>query len=130
MKSVNRILEMNKVGAGIKLKINCVVMRGMNDSEILPFVEMGHEKPIEVRFIEYMPFDGNKWDKGKMFPYQEMLAVVHGKYPTLGKVTDHKNDTSKTYRVPGFEGKIEFITSISITFVAHVTDYATQVTEI
>ncbi|KAJ5671255.1 hypothetical protein N7507_000382 [Penicillium longicatenatum] len=116
MKSIDRILEMNKVGAGIKLKINCVVMRGMNDREILPFVELGREKPIEVRFIEYMPFDGNKWNKGKMFPYQEMLAVIREKYPSLEKVVDHKNDTSKTYMVPGFEGRVGFITSMTHNF--------------
>lgn len=116
MKSIDRILEMNKVGAGIKLKINCVVMRGMNDREILPFVELGREKPVEVRFIEYMPFDGNKWSQGKMFPYQEMLAVIREKYPSLEKVTDHKNDTSKTYKVPGFQGQIGFITSMTHNF--------------
>ncbi|CAG7942304.1 unnamed protein product [Penicillium nalgiovense] len=116
MKSIDRILEMNKIGAGIKLKINCVVMRGMNDREILPFVELGREKPIEVRFIEYMPFGGNKWNQGKMFSYQEMLAVIREKYPTFEKVPDHKNDTSKTYRVPGFEGRVGFITSMTHNF--------------
>lgn len=116
MKSIDRILEMNKAGAGIKLKINCVVMRGMNDREIVPFVELGREKPIEVRFIEYMPFDGNKWNKGKMFSYQEMLAVIREKYPNLEKVQDHKNDTSKTYQVPGFEGRVGFITSMTHNF--------------
>ncbi|KAF7713600.1 Molybdenum cofactor biosynthesis protein 1 [Penicillium ucsense] len=116
MKSIDRILEMNKLGAGIKLKINCVVMRGMNDREIASFVELGREKSIEVRFIEYMPFDGNKWNKGKMFSYQEMLAVIREKYPTLEKVQDHKNDTSKTYQVPGFEGRVGFITSMTHNF--------------
>lgn len=116
MKSIDRILEMNELGAGIKLKINCVVMRGLNDREILPFVELGREKAIEVRFIEYMPFDGNKWNQGKMFPYQEMLAVIQEKYPSLEKVTDHKNDTSKTYRVPGFQGRVGFITSMTHNF--------------
>jgi GTP 3',8-cyclase len=52
MKSINRILEMNKLGAGIKLKINCVVMRGINEREILSFVELGKEEDLEVRFIE------------------------------------------------------------------------------
>lgn len=51
MKSIDRILEMNRVGASIKLKITCVVMRGLNDREIIPFVELCREKPIEVRFI-------------------------------------------------------------------------------
>ena len=116
MKSIDRILEMNKVGAGIKLKINCVVMRGLNDREIIPFVEFGREKPIEVRFIEYMPFDGNKWNQGKMFSYQEMLAVIREKYSSLEKVVDHRNDTSKTYQVPGFAGRVGFITSMTHNF--------------
>jgi cyclic pyranopterin phosphate synthase len=116
MKSIDRILEMKKKGAGIKLKINCVVMRGLNDREIIQFVEMGREKPIEVRFIEYMPFDGNKWSHGKMVSFKEMLAVIREKYPTLEKVADHKSDTSKTYRVPGFEGRVGFITSMTHNF--------------
>ncbi|KAL4936842.1 hypothetical protein BDV06DRAFT_204139, partial [Aspergillus oleicola] len=116
MKSIERILELNKMGAGIKLKINCVVMRGLNEREIIPFVEMGRESPIEVRFIEYMPFDGNKWSQGKMVSYQEMLALIREKYPTLEKVTDHKNDTSKTYRIPGFQGRVGFITSMTHNF--------------
>ncbi|CAI7666164.1 unnamed protein product [Penicillium discolor] len=116
MKSIDRILEMNRLGASIKLKINCVVMRGLNDREIIPFVELCREKPIEVRFIEYMPFGGNKWNKGKMFSYQEMLAVIRERYPTLVKLHDHKNDTSKTYQVPGFKGHVGFITSMTHNF--------------
>jgi cyclic pyranopterin phosphate synthase len=115
-KSIDRILEMNRLGAGIKLKINCVVMRGVNDREVLPFVDMTEEKNIEVRFIEYMPFDGNKWSKNKMFSYQEMLDLIRTKYPTLQKVQDHKNDTSKTWHIPGFVGKIGFITSMTHNF--------------
>ncbi|EHK96226.1 putative Molybdenum cofactor biosynthesis protein 1 [Glarea lozoyensis 74030] len=116
MKSINRILEMNKLGAGIKLKINCVVMRGMNEREILPFVELGREQDLEVRFIEYMPFDGNKWSKGKMLGYKEMLDMIRVKYPSLRKVQDHKNDTSKTYEIPGFVGRMGFITSMTHNF--------------
>ncbi|KAI1939210.1 hypothetical protein LOZ39_003393 [Ophidiomyces ophidiicola] len=116
MKSIDRVLELNRVGAGLKLKVNCVVMRGLNDREILPFVELGREKPIEVRFIEYMPFDGNKWSQGKMLPYQEMLDIIRAKYPGLEKVRDHKNDTSKTYQVPGFVGRVGFITSMTHNF--------------
>ncbi|TVY53461.1 Molybdenum cofactor biosynthesis protein 1, partial [Lachnellula cervina] len=116
MKSIERILEMNKLGGRIKLKINCVVMRGMNEREILPFVEMGREQDIEVRFIEYMPFDGNKWSQGKMLSYQEMLDIIRAKYPALRKVQDHKNDTSKTYEIPGFVGRMGFITSMTHNF--------------
>ncbi|MCJ1467788.1 hypothetical protein MMC07_006413 [Pseudocyphellaria aurata] len=116
MKSIDRILEMNKVGAGIKLKINCVVMRGINERDIIPFVEMGEEKDVEVRFIEYMPFDGNKWSQQKMLSYREMLDMIRTKYPALEKVQDHKNNTSKTYHIPGFAGRIGFITSMTHNF--------------
>ncbi|EON69966.1 hypothetical protein W97_09231 [Coniosporium apollinis CBS 100218] len=116
MKSVERILEMNKLGAGVKLKINCVVMRGLNEREILPFVEMTRDKDIEVRFIEYMPFDGNRWSQGKMLPYREMLEIIRGKYPEVRRVQGHKNDTSKTFGIPGFVGRLGFITSMTHNF--------------
>ena len=116
IRSIERILEMNRLGAGIKLKINCVVMRGINEREILPFVELGRGKDIEVRFIEYMPFDGNKWSQGKMLSYKEMLSIIQERYPELRKVRDHENDTSKTYEVPGFVGRIGFITSMTHNF--------------
>lgn len=117
MKTIDRILELNaRRGTGIKLKINCVVMRGLNDREIVQFVELTRDKPIEVRFIEYMPFEGNKWSQGKMVPYREMLARIREAYPALEKVPDHKNDTSKTYQVPGFAGKVGFITSMTHDF--------------
>lgn len=116
MKSISRILEMNKLGAGIKLKINCVVMKGLNEREIIPFVELGKEKDLEVRFIEYMPFDGNKWSENKMFPFKEMLTLIRSRYPDVQRVQDHPNDTSKTYKVPGFAGRIGFITSMTENF--------------
>ncbi|SPQ22917.1 b6fd3225-6e35-4f97-ba14-8aa3a45e3dbf [Thermothielavioides terrestris] len=115
-KTIDRIFELNRAGAGLKFKINCVVMRGLNDREILPFVEFTRDKDVEVRFIEYMPFDGNKWSEGKMFSYQEMLDLIRSRYPDLQRAKDHKNDTSKTFQVPGFVGKIGFITSMTHNF--------------
>jgi cyclic pyranopterin phosphate synthase len=116
MKSIDRVLELNKHGAGIKLKINSVIMRGINEREIIPFVEMTREKDIEVRFIEYMPFDGNKWNKDKMVSYSEMLDLIRERYPGVEKVQGHKNDTSKTYKIPGFVGSLGFITSMTHNF--------------
>ncbi|KAK1981059.1 molybdenum cofactor biosynthesis protein 1 B [Colletotrichum cereale] len=115
-KSIDRILELNRLGAGIRFKINCVVMRGRNDAEVVSFVDMTRDTDVEVRFIEYMPFDGNKWNKGKMLGYAEMLDLIRARHPTLAKVQDHKNDTSKTWHVPGFAGRIGFITSMTHNF--------------
>lgn len=116
VKSMDKILELNKLGAGIKLKINCVVTRGVNDREILDFVELGREKNIEVRFIEYMPFDGNKWAKQKMFSYEEMLHVIRARYPDFHRLHDKSGETSKSWKVPGFVGKVGFITSMTENF--------------
>lgn len=40
------------------MKVNCVVMKGSNEDEVIDFVRLTEDKPIDVRFIEYMPFDG------------------------------------------------------------------------
>lgn len=60
----------------VKLKINCVVIRGWNDCEIFVFVEMICDEDIEVWFIEYMFFDGNKWVKDKMVSYGDMVELI------------------------------------------------------
>jgi cyclic pyranopterin phosphate synthase len=63
------------------VKLNCVVMRGVNDDEILDFVEFGREKGIEVRFIEFMPLDGDEaWVNGSVFSQAEILAAIESEY--------------------------------------------------
>ena len=98
------------------LKVNCVVMRGLNDDEILDFVELTREMNVDVRFIEYMPFDGNSWNTKKMVPYNEMLDIITGAYKDFQRVDDAPNDTSKGWKVPGFRGQVGFITSMSEHF--------------
>ncbi|KAI8477673.1 Molybdenum cofactor synthesis protein 1, partial [Branchiostoma belcheri] len=96
--------------------LNCVVMRGVNEEEICDFVAMTEKKALDVRFIEYMPFDGNKWNHNKMVTYQEMLDTIRQRWPDLEKMRDGPNDTSKAYRVPGFRGQMGFVTSMSEHF--------------
>lgn len=55
---------------GFKPKVNCVVMKNVNDSEMCDFVEFTRDRNVDVRFIEYMPFTGNKWDTEKMVTYR------------------------------------------------------------
>ncbi|CAH1263454.1 MOCS1 [Branchiostoma lanceolatum] len=98
------------------VKLNCVVMRGVNEEEICDFVAMTEKKALDVRFIEYMPFDGNKWNHNKMVTYQEMLDTIRQRWPDLEKMSDGPNDTSKAYRVPGFRGQMGFVTSMSEHF--------------
>ncbi|KAI8788108.1 molybdenum cofactor biosynthesis protein 1 [Biomphalaria glabrata] len=112
MKSIEKALELGYN----PLKINCVVMRGLNDDEICDFVAFTENRAVDVRFIEYMPFGGNKWNTNKFFAYQEMLDRINARWPTLSRLSDKPNDTSKAYKVPGFVGQIGFITSMSNHF--------------
>ena len=116
MKTIDRILELKRSGANMRLKVNCVVMHGINEDQIIPFVELGKNLDLEVRFIEYMPFSGNKWSRQKMVSFEEMLSIIHTRYPGLYRLEDGQNDTSKSYKVPGFVGRVGFITSMTHNF--------------
>lgn len=98
------------------VKVNCVVMRGVNDDELADFVAMTEDRPIEVRFIEYMPFGGNGWDDAQFMPYIDMIARIKERFPKLERLADGPHETSKTYQVPGFRGRVGFITSMSEHF--------------
>ena len=112
MKSIPMSLE-----AGIKsLKINCVLMRGVNDDELVDFVKLTKDLPIEVRFIEYMPFSGNDWKTDLFMSYKEMIEIIEKELPTLTRNDDGPNETSKTYSMPGYAGRVGFITSMSEDF--------------
>ena len=69
-------------GAVHSAQVNVVVMRGVNDDELADFVELTRTLPINVRFIEYMPFDGNVWSDSKMVTYADMIAAVTAAYPS------------------------------------------------
>ncbi|XP_052727182.1 GTP 3',8-cyclase, mitochondrial-like isoform X1 [Vigna angularis] len=114
---------MNSINAAIDLgfnpvKVNCVVMRGFNDDEICDFVELTREKAIDIRFIEFMPFDGNVWNVKKLVPYSEMLDTVMKQFPSLKRVQDHPTDTAKNFTIDGHEGRVSFITSMTEHFCA------------
>jgi len=98
------------------LKVNCVVMRGFNEDELVDFVALTEAHPIDVRFIEYMPFGGNGWTDGRFLPYREMIRLIEARFPALERRQDAPNDTAKNYRVPGFRGSVGFISSMSDDF--------------
>ncbi|VDP10222.1 unnamed protein product [Soboliphyme baturini] len=103
------------------LKLNCVVMRGVNDDELCDFVQLTRMMNLDVRFIEFMPFSGNKWSQRKFFPYSEMLGMIQRVFPELVKLSDTLDSTSKAYKIPGYVGQIGFITSMSKNFCSSCT---------
>ncbi len=98
------------------VKVNCVVMKNFNENELADFVSLTRDKEIEVRFIEYMPFGGNGWNDTQFLSYKDMITIIEEVHPTLARCEDGPNDTSKTYKVPGYAGQVGFITSMSEQF--------------
>ncbi|MEW5317989.1 MAG: hypothetical protein WDW38_009243 [Sanguina aurantia] len=101
------------------VKVNAVIMRGVNEAELPAFVELTRDSPVNVRFIEYMPFDGNVWSQRKMVGYQEMLSSVQAAYASEGgleRERDPWGEVAKNWRVPGFRGTVSFITSMTQHF--------------
>ncbi|XP_051009000.1 molybdenum cofactor biosynthesis protein 1 isoform X1 [Acomys russatus] len=112
MEGVHKAIEL-----GYKpVKVNCVVMRGLNEDELLDFVALTESLPLDVRFIEYMPFDGNKWNFKKMVSYKEMLDTIRQQWPGLEKLPEDDSSTAKAFKIPGFQGQVSFITSMSEHF--------------
>lgn len=100
------------------LKINCVVMRGMNDDEIGDFINLTRDRPLDVRFIEFMPFAGNQWGRDRLVPYTEMIERARKSAPDIRPVDEDPHRISKQWKIPGAAGTVGFITSMSEHFCA------------
>lgn len=100
---------------GLHVKINVVVMHGVNDTEIRDFVELTRELPVHVRFIEFMPFEGNHWSNEKVFSYQEILESVAGKFSFI-RLDDEMNGTARNFKAINHEGTFAVISTMSEPF--------------
>ncbi|XP_055686744.1 molybdenum cofactor biosynthesis protein 1 isoform X3 [Lutzomyia longipalpis] len=101
---------------GYRPKVNCVVMKGLNEEEIVDFVAFTQDRNVDVRFIEYMPFTGNKWETDKMVSFRDMMTRIKEKFPDFHALPNGPNDTSKAFKVPTFAGQVGFITSMTEHF--------------
>lgn len=100
---------------GFKIKVNTVVMKNVNEEEILDFVRWSERENVHIRFIEFMPFNGNKWDWSKVVSYQEILKTISDGIE-VEKINDSPNDTAKNYTVKGGKGTFAVISSITAPF--------------
>jgi len=100
---------------GFKLKVNVVVQRDSNVDELLDFVALTTKMPVHIRFIEFMPFDGNRWNRDEVFTYQEMLDLIVQRFE-IEKLVDKPNATAKSYRVPNAPGTFAVISTVSQPF--------------
>lgn len=101
-----------------QVKVNVVLIKGFNDNEIVDFVKLTRFLPISVRFIEFMPFAGNEWDRSKMVSQKEILAVAESVFSSeeIQKLEDEKNFTARNYKIKDFQGDFGIISSITNPF--------------
>jgi cyclic pyranopterin phosphate synthase len=100
---------------GFNVKINMVVMKGFNDDEINDFIAWTMHNAVEVRFIEFMPFSGNRWTSNKVVELHEILSTINQQYSFLPLQND-KHDTAKHYIIPGHVGSFAVISTMSSPF--------------
>lgn len=103
--------------AGMHVKTNTVVMRGVNDHEVTDFIELTRHLPLHVRFIEFMPFHGNQWEHQKVVPATEMLERIARDFEFV-KLKDEVNDTAKKFKVLNHAGTFALISTMSAPFCA------------
>lgn len=99
------------------VKVNMVVVSGLNDNEIKDFVAWTKDRPVHVRFIEFMPFSGNRWSSNKVFTWQQMLAVIAEDFDFI-PLHGGLHDTAKKYTVPGHAGTFAVISTMTAPFCA------------
>ena len=97
------------------VKINMVVMKGINDDEVLDFVSYGRENGLVVRFIEFMPLDADEtWEKSKVMPQSEILELISSKYD-LEPLSRGSSPAARWKFVDG-PGEIGIIATVSEAF--------------
>lgn len=111
------------------VKVNCVVMKGFNDNELRDFIHLTKDLAVDIRFIEWMPFNDNGWNKDRFLSYDDMMRRITSdefnqeevsmqgiSSIELKRLEDGPNDTTKWWQVPGHVGRVGFITSMTHHF--------------
>lgn len=101
--------------SGIPLKVNVVAMPGVNDDELVDFVDWAKDRPLEVRFIEFMPFLGNGWKSDKVLGYAEMRRIIEERFE-LEALPGAPSDVAKEFTIGGYRGTVGFVTSVTESF--------------
>lgn len=110
----SNILE--AVRRNFNVKLNVVLIKGFNDDEIRDFIEITKKLNVSIRFIEFMPFDGNNWDRNQTVDYKDILSKLDAAGLVYKTLATEENGTSRNFQVDGYEGTFGIISSISNPF--------------
>lgn len=111
MKNIETALEME-----MQVKLNIVLIKGVNDNEINDFIALTRYKNLTVKFIEFMPFKGNKWDWSKGVSEKEILETISGRFGKVEALKNPKHSTSTNFTVPGHLGNFSIVSTITNPF--------------
>jgi GTP 3',8-cyclase len=101
------------------IKLNCVVLRGVNDDELVDFARFGREQEFQVRFIEFMPLDGQKtWSRQAVVSRAEILDRIHAVLP-LVPAADYGTGPAEVYPFADGRGSIGVIAAVKEPFCDH-----------
>ena len=101
------------------LKVNCVLMRGFNEDQIIPFGMFAREEGVTVRFIEFMPLEeGRTWAPSTVVTLEEILARM-AEYRPLVEIPHGRSETARRYRFEDGVGEIGIIAPVSHPFCGH-----------
>ena len=101
------------------LKVNCVLMRGFNEDQIIPFGMFAREEGVTVRFIEFMPLEEDRgWSPATVVTLDEILARM-AEYRPLVEIPHARSETARRYRFDDGIGEIGIIAPVSHPFCGH-----------
>jgi cyclic pyranopterin phosphate synthase len=101
------------------LKVNCVLMRGFNEDQIIPFGMFAREEGVTVRFIEFMPLEeGRTWAPSTVVRLDEILSRM-AEYRPLVEIPHGRSETARRYRFEDGVGEIGIIAPVSHPFCGH-----------
>ncbi len=102
---------------GFSVKVNCVVMQGQNEEDIIPLAELTKEQAVSVRFLEEMPFNGQEGEQAVLaWNHTKIKETLEAHFGALEKLADPLSSTSQNYQVKGYKGAVGIIPAFSRTF--------------
>lgn len=112
IQNINRAIDAN-----FKVKLNVVLMKGINDDELIDFIEFTKDRDVAVRFIEFMPFDGNQWDWSKKVSEIEIKNTLLQHYGnSITPLDNPPNSTAKNFKVENYTGSFGLISTLTNPF--------------
>ena len=111
LKNLEMALEMD-----MEVKLNIVLIKGVNDNEINDFIELTKHKSLTIKFIEFMPFKGNKWDWSKGVGKLEILDLISKRFGNIEELKNPRHSTSSNFKVNGHVGSFAIVSTITNPF--------------